>query len=199
MQKRSLQSTDNKANSSGTLVFVVGASGVGKDTLLDGAKHALKRHPKVRFVQRDITRPIDSGGEDHRAVSESEFLELRAAGAYALDWAANGLYYGLPASLIGDLAAGYVVIANGSRAAIAQARLNFPSLLIVNIVADAEIVAERLQKRGRESGLELRRRIERGAAIVVTGNDVVSIVNNGDASTAVEHLVTAIVARACKA
>jgi ribose 1,5-bisphosphokinase len=192
MPKPSSRNTDNNARTSGTLVFVVGASGVGKDTLLNGASAALSGHAKIHFVQRDITRPTESGGEQHRAVTQSEFMALHAAGAYALDWAANGLNYGLPARLLDDLAAGLVVVANGSRAAIEQARSLFSSLKIVNIVASPEIIAARLHERGRESGLELRERLERGIALSVTGPDVVVIENNANPESAIAQLVSII-------
>ena len=41
----------------GTFFLVVGASGVGKDALLSGAKAALRGDDRFIFVRRTITRP----------------------------------------------------------------------------------------------------------------------------------------------
>ena len=97
-------------------VLVVGPSGAGKDTLLDAARGALAGDPRFRFVRRVITRPADPGGEDHEPVTEADF----ATRDFALQWQAHGLRYGIPADIAVDLAAGLVVVANVSRAIIAE-------------------------------------------------------------------------------
>mgnify|MGYP001549422271 CR=1 FL=1 len=63
----------------GSFFVVVGASGVGKDTLIAGAMEILA--PTGRYVQarRVITRPAGPG-EDHTPVSPDEFERLEAAG-----------------------------------------------------------------------------------------------------------------------
>ncbi len=97
----------------GRLVFVVGASGVGKDTLMMGARAALANADGVRFVRRVITRTPDPGAEDHDSLTPEAFAAAHAAGAFALTWHAHGLDYGLPARLDADLAHGLTMIANG--------------------------------------------------------------------------------------
>ena len=60
----------------GTLFLVVGPSGVGKDSLLDGARKKLVSYRWVSFPQRIITRPVDAGVEPHISVTELEFDNL---------------------------------------------------------------------------------------------------------------------------
>jgi ribose 1,5-bisphosphokinase PhnN len=65
----------------GTLFLVVGASGVGKDNVIEGAKAALAGDDHFFFARRTITRSADAGGEDHCAVTADEFARLRDASA----------------------------------------------------------------------------------------------------------------------
>lgn len=171
----------------GRLVFVVGASGVGKDTLIDGARKAAPAG--VLFPQRDITRQKDAGGESHRAVTRTEFEILEAAGGYALSWRANGLYYGIPATIDAALAAGRTVVVNGSRGALDDARARFPRLLVVLITASADILRRRLYARGRETPEEIAVRVERADAFRVEGPDVVELRNDGAPEAAIQSLL----------
>ena len=86
----------------GTLFLVVGPSGAGKDTLLDGARRALSDDDTYVFARRTITRPKGSGGEDHEAENLAKF-ELRIeADDFLAHWNAHGLHYGLPTALLND-------------------------------------------------------------------------------------------------
>ncbi|MBX9701143.1 MAG: phosphonate metabolism protein/1,5-bisphosphokinase (PRPP-forming) PhnN, partial [Acetobacteraceae bacterium] len=124
----------------GRLVAVVGPSGAGKDTLLAGARAALAGDASVRFVRRAITRPANAGGEDHRALTEAEFAAELAAGGFALHWEAHGLRYGIPRGIKTDLAAGRVVVANLSRAVLAEAEARYP-LLVLEVTAPPAVLA----------------------------------------------------------
>ncbi|MBU6498601.1 MAG: phosphonate metabolism protein/1,5-bisphosphokinase (PRPP-forming) PhnN [Rhodospirillales bacterium] len=169
------------------LILVVGPSGAGKDTLLDGARRALAQDPRFRFVRRDITRPVEAGGEDHNAITPAGFAARRAAGAYALSWQAHGLGYGIPADIATDLAAGRVVIANGSRTILAEAAGRFP-LRVLHITATPAILARRLAARGRESAADITERLARQVALPA-GLDVATILNDGSVEQGVAQLL----------
>lgn len=172
---------------------MVGPSGVGKDTLIDGARAALADDPAVVFVRRDITRPAEAGGEDHQPVSEAEFLRHEAAGDYALSWRAHGLCYGVPADILQDLAMGRRVVANVSRGVIDEARGRLGAVRVVSVSADPEQLAERLRQRGRESDAEIADRIARAQAYSIAGDDVVELRNDSDRESGIAQLVAAIV------
>ncbi|GGD97695.1 ribose 1,5-bisphosphate phosphokinase PhnN [Aureimonas endophytica] len=145
----------------GLFVAVVGPSGAGKDTVLDGAKRALGPHSAVRFARRVVTRPAQAGAEDHDSLDEAGFAAAEAAGAFALTWRAHGLAYGIPATCRDELAAGLTVVANLSRRALGDAARAFGPIEIVEISAEPRLLAERIAARGRESAAEVAARLAR--------------------------------------
>ncbi|RWI63659.1 MAG: phosphonate metabolism protein/1,5-bisphosphokinase (PRPP-forming) PhnN [Mesorhizobium sp.] len=175
----------------GTLVLVVGPSGAGKDTLLNLAKENLAGDEHFRFVRRVITRPA-GGGENSGFATEETFQRLVEDGLLALHWQAHGLSYGLPIIVDEWLANGDVVVANGSRAILPEARRRFSRLTIVNVVAPPDLIAGRLRTRGREAADDIGRRLKRGEEIEVDGADVVTIDNSGPPHAAAEQLVRLI-------
>jgi len=174
------------------LVLVVGPSGVGKDTLIDGARAVLADNPSVVFARREITRPSEAGGEAHTPVDVEAFRARAAAGDYLLCWEAHGLGYGLPAVLAAELAAGRTVVANVSRTVLDEARSRFPGVRIVSVTAEPEVVAARLARRSREDVEAVARRLARADIHAVAGEDVVVLPNNGDPREGVTALVAAI-------
>lgn len=163
----------------GTMIVVVGPSGAGKDTLMDYAARQLSGRPGFHFTRRVITRSGDAGGENHDAVSMQEFNRLQDEGAFAVFWQAHGLKYGIPAAVYRQLEAGDVVIANGSRSALPEFSSAFSRLRVVNIVARPEVLAQRLEQRGRESREDILRRLERSSLTVVGDFDVTTVDNSG--------------------
>ena len=174
------------------LVLVVGPSGVGKDTLLDGARIALADNDRFVFARREITRPAAAGGEDHVEVDEATFASREAAGGYALSWRANGLAYGVRAIVVEHLELGRTVVLNGSRASIDDARSRFAAIQVILIAADRHLLAERLAGRGRETTAEIEARLARTPDIDLTGRDVVVIRNDGTPAEGIARLVTAL-------
>jgi phosphonate metabolism protein PhnN/1,5-bisphosphokinase (PRPP-forming) len=170
----------------GTLVLVVGPSGAGKDSIIAGAAQRFREEPRVVFARRLITRPADSAGEDHLAVSPADFAALRDKGRLMLHWHAHGLDYGLPLELAQALAGGCSVVANVSRTIVTEARRRFPPVMVVAVRAPPEILAARLAGRGREDAADIESRLLRGERISSDQADFV-IVNDGPLDAAVDR------------
>jgi ribose 1,5-bisphosphokinase len=182
----------SKSTAEGRLVLVVGPSGVGKDTLIDGARAALSGRPDVVFARREITRPADAGGEDHSHVDAADFRARRDEGGYLLAWEAHGFGYGLPAQLAVELAAGRTVVANVSRTVMEDARARFSRVRVVSISASAATLARGLAARGREDAAGIKDRLARADLYVTQADDVVEIRNDGSPEEGVAALVAAI-------
>lgn len=146
---------------SGIMIAVVGPSGAGKDSLINLARVHYRDNVRVRFVRRLITRPADGATEDHIAATPEEFSALERAGRFAVTWGAHGLRYGIPRETLDEITAGKVLIANGSRAALAAFRATYPAVAVVEITARPDVIAARLAQRGRESAGEIERRLSR--------------------------------------
>ena len=176
----------------GTLYLVVGPSGVGKDTLIDGAREALSGETNVVFARRVITRQSDAGGENHEYASDGQFETRRGAGDFMLDWEAHGFKYAIPASYCGHLDRGRSVIANVSRSVIKNAIANYAPAVVLEISASPDILADRLKHRKRETEAEIRKRLSRQAAMIPTTAAKVTILNDGTPQDAVAEFIRAL-------
>jgi thymidine phosphorylase len=176
----------------GILFVVVGPSGAGKDTLMDGARLALAQDDRFHFARRIITRPADAGGEDHQAVDEGAFEALRRDGALLVCWQAHGLSYGLPAILRDVLASGRNVVANGSRAALEALAREVPRLIALHVTTSPAIRAGRLAGRGRESAADIEVRLARAALPLPEGIEVLTVHNDARVEEGVEHFLSAL-------
>lgn len=144
----------------GGVVLVVGASGVGKDTILAGAAAALRNDEAIVFVRRSITRPPHAS-EPFDDMTPEEFARARGSGAFTMTWEAHGLSYGIPISAEREIAAGRTIVVNASRSIIPQARGRFERLCVVLIECETAIRAERMAARRRESASEIAARLSR--------------------------------------
>jgi ribose 1,5-bisphosphokinase len=175
----------------GVFLAVVGPSGAGKDSIMRAAASAFTGDSVVHFARRIVTR-ASSADEDHDSVSEGEFAGLVESGALALNWKAQGLNYGIPASIHNKLAAGHIVIANTSRAIAAGIKSIFPRSVIIHITASEPVLEQRLIARGREATADLKLRIERSNALEQEFGADIRIENNGELDDAVAQFVKAI-------
>lgn len=142
------------------LIYLMGASGSGKDTLLRLLRAHLRGDEPVLVAHRYITR--DSGDtEDALRLTEDEFVRRAALGCFALRWASHGLQYGIGIEIDAWLSCGAAVIINGSRAHLEQAHSRYPALTAVEITVDPEQLARRLASRGREGAEQIAQRLTR--------------------------------------
>jgi len=176
----------------GFWIFVVGPSGAGKDTLLAAARERLVSDNKYVFARRVITRPEDAGGEDHAAVSDSDFDRLVEKGAFRLHWQAHGLKYGIPMVYELDRHSGRHVIANVSRRVAEQSHHQIAPLKTVFVTASTEILAGRLALRGRESSDDIRCRLEREAPSEADVPGAVTVFNDGSLEEGVTAFMEAL-------
>jgi ribose 1,5-bisphosphokinase len=177
------------------LVLVVGPSGAGKDTLIAYCRSRLSGDDRIVFPRRTITRPAGDDAEDHDCVSEAEFRRQTADGAFAIQWQAHRLYYGVPASIEAALADGHAVVVNVSRSVVEAARRRYRPMIVVSVAGPREVVAERLLRRGRETREDIEERLARSDSIEVSGPDVVRLDNAGPIEAAGEALLRFLIQR----
>jgi len=175
----------------GTLFYVVGASGVGKDTLLNFVKNKITSEEKVLFAHRYITRDAFSGGENHVELSKTDFLIRKESGLFVLDWESHGNFYGIGIEVISWLNVGFNVVINGSREYLPTAKSKIPSLIDILIDADPSIIESRLSNRNRETPDEIGKRILRNLNIQKLQYKYV-VLNNGNIQEAGQEFLKII-------
>ena len=164
------------ADTYGRLIAVVGPSGVGKDSVMDGICAAV---PDLHRVRRVITRAPELGGEDYQAVSVDEFETMAANGAFAVHWGAHDLRYGIPTEIKEKVASGTNCLANFSRKALSDAAAIFPQFLVLNITASPDTLAKRLAARGRETDDQIAKRLAQAVKSLPNDLEVVHLSNDG--------------------
>lgn len=165
----------------GCWVFVCGASGAGKDSVMRWAEIHLSGQSRIVFSRRWITRPA-SPGSDHDEMTVAQFKEAAESDNLAWQWQAHDFDYGIDASYAPQVAAGQVVVVNGSREH-AQLLERNASVRVVHIEVSPDVLEARLTSRGREAPAKIAERLARNQLFP---NAVVhhQIVNEGELATA---------------
>lgn len=176
----------------GKLIYLMGPSGSGKDSVLQAAEERLRANG-CRIARRVITRAAESTGEDASGVTGEEFARLDEEGAFALRWHANGLSYGIPRQIDDWLAEGQHVLVNGSREYLPIARRRYPELIAVLLLVQPAILRQRLLARGRETITQIDARLARNADFAELDDGCVTIDNSGALDDAVTKLVDLVV------
>jgi ribose 1,5-bisphosphokinase len=173
------------------LIYVMGPSGAGKDSVLDWLRDHLPTEMPVHWARRTITRPTSAGGEAHEATDTESFERLQNQDAFALAWQANGLHYGVRHTELAHLQQGHWVLVNGSRGHLPHALQSHPGLQVVHITADPATLVQRLTQRQRETPEQIQQRVERASAFVVP-HGAIEVLNNGTLDQAGQALLLAL-------
>lgn len=174
------------------LFYIVGASGAGKDSLMDYARRRINGSMPVLFAHRYITRPPKEGNENHVFLSPGEFCLRRDKGLFALHWESHGLYYGIGKEIDSWMENGFNVVVNGSRQYLPAALARYPALVTIVIEVDPDIIRLRLESRGREEAGDIEKRLQRQPEHWSGSSGTISIHNNGPLEEGGNALIAAL-------
>jgi len=175
-----------------TLFYVIGASGAGKDTLMNYARTTINGEKAVIFAHRYITRPSNNGNESHVHLTAPEFKLRIEAGFFALHWESHGNHYGIGTEIDTWMEKGCNVVVNGSREYLPVAQQRYPEMIVILVEASPETISSRLAGRGRETAEEIEKRIRRSSQINCNLSNCIKIQNNDSVENAGDELIKII-------
>ncbi|MDJ0779263.1 MAG: hypothetical protein QNJ85_15455 [Gammaproteobacteria bacterium] len=147
-------------NQSGLLFYLVGPSGVGKDSLLE-ALRIYPDLPALHLAERYITRPTRRGDDRHVEIDPDTFAVRAARGDFLFTWHSHGFSYAVSNDLLFHLRTGEDVLVNGSRAYLSTAMEIVPGLVPIWMRVSERVLRERLRGRARENAAAIERRLDR--------------------------------------
>jgi phosphonate metabolism protein PhnN/1,5-bisphosphokinase (PRPP-forming) len=134
------------------IILIVGASGVGKDTLLK----SIKDKTDINFVKRYITRVPDDN-EHNYYIDDEAFEKLKQEDFFISTWEAHTNKYAIAKNQIVD---GLNLISI-SRGAIKDFENYFDNVITIEITLSKDMLYKRLKNRGRETEEQIQKRLER--------------------------------------
>jgi len=181
----------------GKLIYLVGASGAGKDTILAASREDDFFYASYAFAHRFITRPSHIGSENHVFLSTEEFANRRDRGLFALEWHAHDTHYGIGKEIDAWMESGLNVIVNGSRSYLPKVRRLYPNVITIWVTVDSKVLMQRLLDRNRESLPEIQQRIKRNNELEALRsknnlNDWIEVKNNNDITEGVNNFKHAV-------
>jgi ribose 1,5-bisphosphokinase len=175
------------------LIYVVGPSGAGKDSVLNWLRLHKSDSTPVHWARRTINRSkaASPDSEQHEVVDDESFEALVASDVFSMHWQANSHRYGIRKSELSHLAnPNCCVFVNGSRAHLPTAAALYPGVTVLHITADQEVLRERLHLRGRESEDAIEARLSRDIHLhAPSGCRLIQIHNNTSLEIAGHQLV----------
>lgn len=174
------------------LFYIIGASGVGKDSLISYARENLDGKAPVVFAHRYITRDADAGHENHVSLTVDEFRLRDEHGCFAMQWQSHDTWYAIGIEIERLLDKGLNVVVNGSREYLQNAAGKFKQLTPVLITADKTRLKERLHLRGRETDTQIEKRLQQAGKLdaLVEHPRLIRLQNDSDLEVAGNELVT---------
>ncbi len=163
---------------SAKLYFLVGPSGVGKDTLLNELKRHQYSDKQPLVAHRYITRPVRENDENHIELAEFDFNRRREVGLFLFDWESHGYQYAIGREVKKWRKSGFNVIVNGSRKYLEQAREIYPPLVPIWMTVSEDVLIQRLLERGREDEAQIEARIHRNRELNQLKPDDCVYINN---------------------
>ncbi len=149
----------------GRLIYLMGPSGAGKDSLIAHIK--LKNELPLLLPSRYITRPVNAAElEQHQFMTPEAFAAAEQAGEFACSWRANGHAYGLGLDVYTGLEQGKMVLINGSRAHYKSLPEALQAACVpVYLHVGSEVQTQRLLQRGRENTAQVAERVARSQVL----------------------------------
>ncbi len=149
----------NRPTAAGRIIYLMGASGAGKDSLIDYALAHSGPETNFTVARRYLTRAGSEAGRHDKPVSSREFSRLERSGLLAMAWKSYNCSYGIGREIDSCLARGRDVIINGSRRYLAAARERYPELVAVLVKTAPHRRRLRLESRRRDKPRELAARL----------------------------------------
>lgn len=180
----------------GFLFIVSSPSGGGKTTLI---RRLLANPPgePLRFSISHTTRPRRSGevdGREYHFVTAAEFEEMARHGEFLEHNEVHGNFYGTAKSeVLPRLSAGEDVVLDIDVQGARDVRSSYPQAISIFIVpSSAEVLAERLRKRGLDAEDAIRKRLINAAKEVAQAEDFQYVIVNDDLERATLELESVV-------
>lgn len=181
----------NKTNSRGKVIILVAPSGAGKTTL---SRRLLEDYPKIKFSTSATTRAPrqrETDGKDYYFLSEEKFAE-KIERNHFLEWEYySGNRYGTLQSEVDKLVeSGYFPLLDIEVKGALNVQEIYGSEAISIFIEppSMEVLRRRLQKRGSETDITLKKRLERAELEMKHARHFDHIVVNDDLDTAYKEI-----------
>ncbi|OLS23195.1 MAG: Ribose 1,5-bisphosphate phosphokinase PhnN [Candidatus Heimdallarchaeota archaeon LC_3] len=169
---------DNIFDSS-MVLFFIGNSGSGKDTIMKELKKKFDSLGVSTIIpKRRITRE-NHESEKFVSLDENTFIQCVNEFKFILHWFIYGNYYGfLKSDVFPYLNGKHYILMNISRAIAMDALTKFPEAKLINLVVDKNIAIERVTKRKRDTEQMINQRIIRMNNKIPLPDIFISLHNN---------------------